>query len=130
MQCPFAQIGCTFIFGCSCFWLSRCCFMPPLLKFTDGLKRSLAESGLLPNVDCCGPGSWASLLVTSQALLIEASFRDYRFVSPSRRSLIRVQMCVRGWCGGASWLSGCYPSPHMCRFLKLLMPFSIQNSLA
>lgn len=26
MQCSFAQIGCTFIFGCSRFWLSWCCF--------------------------------------------------------------------------------------------------------
>lgn len=51
-------------------------FLPHLSKFTDGLEHLLSQSGLLPDVDCCGPGSWDSLLVTSQALLIETSFRD------------------------------------------------------
>lgn len=63
-------------------------FLPPLPKFTDGLERLLTESGLLPDVFCCGPGSWASLLVTGQTLLIEASLGDSIFVSSSRRSLI------------------------------------------
>lgn len=52
-------------------------FLPLLSKFTDGLEHLLMESGLLPDVDCYGPGSWASLLDTSQVLQIEASFRDY-----------------------------------------------------
>ena len=52
-------------------------FLPHLSKFTDGLEHLLSQSGLLPNVDCYGPGSWDSLLVTSQALLTETSFRDW-----------------------------------------------------
>lgn len=67
-------------------------FLPPFSKFTDGLQRLLTENRLLPNVDCYGPGSWASLLVTSQALMIETSFRDCVFVFLSRRSLISIQL--------------------------------------
>lgn len=74
-------------------------FLPPFSKFTDGLQRLLTENRLLPNVDCYGPGSWASLLVTSQALMIETSFRDCVFVFLSRRSLIWVQVCVCVWGG-------------------------------
>lgn len=100
--------------------------LPPFSAFTDGLECLLADSGSLPSVDCWGPGSWASLLVTSQALLIEASFRDRTFAFPSRMGLIWLQMCVRTWWGGAPCLSGCYLSPHTPRF-KLLLPFPIQT---
>lgn len=105
-------------------------FLPPLSKFTDGLEHLLTQSGLLPDVDCCGPGSWTSLFVTSQALMTEASFRDCIFVSPSRRSLIWVQGCVCVVGGGASWLSGYCLSSDTCWLLKLLIPFSMQNSSA
>lgn len=69
-------------------------FLLPLSKFTDGLEHLLTDSGWLPSVDCCGPDSWASLLGTSQALLIETSFRGLNTVSLSWKSLIIVQVCV------------------------------------
>lgn len=87
-------------------------FLSPFSKFTDGAERLLTESELLRDVDCCGPGSWASLLVTSQTLLTEASFRDCAFIFPSRRVHIWVQMCVCTRCGRASWYSECNLSPH------------------
>lgn len=63
-------------------------FLLSLSKFTDGLEHLLTDSGWLPSVDCCGPDSWASLLGTSQALLIEASFRGLSTVSLSWKTLI------------------------------------------
>lgn len=88
MKCPFAQIWLHFHFWMLLLLAELMLFLPPLSKFTDGLERLLTESGLLPDVDCCGPSSWASLLVTGQTLLIEAFFRDCILVSSSRRSLI------------------------------------------
>ena len=80
-------------------------FLPHLSKFTDGLEHLLSQSGLLPDVDCCGPGSWDSLLVTSQALLIETSFRDQVSVLlPGRVSFEFRCLCVGvvgGW--GVDW---------------------------
>lgn len=59
MKHPFAQIVRSF--------LDTLAFGSAVATSADGPVCLPTECGLLPGVGCCGPGSWASLLVTTQA---------------------------------------------------------------